>query len=550
MFNRSSCYRFTLILLVSVVLATTAVNSQTFSVLYNFGTHSDDPTNPAFSGIVAQGRDGNLYSTAIGGTGGVGAMFKVPPSGALTVPYTFDADHNPFGGLTLGTDGNFYGTTNSGGTSNMGTVFKVTPGGILTVLHNFANSGDGAYPYAPPIQGADGNFYGTTTQANVGYGTVYKITSQGAFTTLHSFEIAQGEYPFAPLVQASNGKLYGTAQMGGTSTKCVGGCGTVFSITPSGAFSVLYNFDKTHGGTPESPLIQGSDGDLYGTTTAFGAYCCGVVFRLTTAGAITVLHSFGGSTNDGINVIAGVVQATDGNLYGTTAGGGTTEQGTIFRISPISPYAYKILHDFDGTAGSSPQTTLVQHTNGLLYGDTQAGGTNTPFCGPCGIFYRLNVGLKQFVRLVSASGKVGNTVGILGQGFTGTTSVSFDGISATFKVISGTFLTATVPAGALSGSVTVATPGGELTSSGAFRVTPQVTGFSPTSGPVGTLVPITGVSLTQATKVQFGPASASFTIDSDTSLTATVPAGAETGKITVTTAGGTAVSKNIFTVTP
>ena len=235
MFKTSIRYRFTLTLLVLAIAALSAVaHAQTFSVLYNFGTQSDDPTNPQYSGIVAQGRDGNLYSAAPGGTDGVGAMFKITPGGTLTVPYTFDLTVEPYGGLTLGTDGNFYGTTNSGGTANLGTVFKVAPGGKLTVLHNFTNTGDGAYPYAPPIEGADGNFYGTTTQANLANGTVYKITSSGVLTTLHTFDFAEGQYPFAPLVQGTDGNFYGTAQLGGRSTKCVGGCGTVFKITPLG----------------------------------------------------------------------------------------------------------------------------------------------------------------------------------------------------------------------------------------------------------------------------------------------------------------------------
>jgi len=554
MFKTSIRHRFSPALLVLAIAAIgTVAHAQTFSVLYNFGTESNDPTNPQYSGIVAQGRDGNLYSAAPGGTDGVGAMFKITPAGALTVPYTFDLAVEPYGGLTLGTDGNFYGTTNSGGTANFGTVFKVTPGGKLTVLHEFTNTGDGAYPYAPPIEGADGNYYGTTTQANLANGTVYRITPSGVLTTLHTFDLADGQYPFAPLVHGTDGNFYGTAQLGGTSTKCVGGCGTVFKITSSGVLSVLYNFDELHGEVPLGPLIQGNDGNLYGTTTGGGTYgphCCGVIFKITPTGALTVLHDFPASLDDGINVMAGLVQATDGNLYGTTAGGGANATGIIFSISPKSPYTYKILYAFDGTTGSSPQATMVQHTNGILYGDTQAGGTDTKYCGACGTFYSMNMGLKPFVRLVSTSGKVTSTVQILGQGFTGTTHVLFDGTAATFTVSSSTYLTAKVPAGARTGSVVVITPTGRLTSSQSFHVTPQITSFTPASGPVGTSVEIKGVSLTQATKVQFGSQSASFQINSDTLLTATVPAGAKTGEITVTTAGGSVTSKGIFTVTP
>ncbi len=546
--------RFMPTLLTLAIAAIGAVaHAQTDSVLYNFGTKSNDPANPQYSGIIAQGRDGNLYSAAPGGTDGLGAMFKITPAGVLTTPYTFDLYTEPYGGLTLGTDGNYYGTTNSGGTANLGTVFKITPGGKLTVLHEFTNTGDGAYPYAPPIEGVDGNYYGTTTQANLANGTVYKVSSAGVFTALHSFDVSEGQYPFAPLVQGTDGNFYGTAQLGGTGTECVGGCGTVFKITPAGTLSVLYNFDELHGEAPLGPLTQATDGNFYGTTTGGGTNgpnCCGVIFQITPAGTLTVLHDFG-APDDGINAMAGLVQATDGNLYGTTAGGGADEAGVIFSISPKAPYAYNILYSFDGTTGSSPQTTLVQHTNGILYGDTQAGGTDTKYCGPCGTFYSLNMGLKPFIRLVSTYGKVGTSVEILGQGFTGTTQVSFGGTPAiTFKASSSTFLTAKVPAGALTGPVIVTTPSGTLTGNQTFHVTPQVTGFTPGHGPVGTSIEIKGVSLTQATMVEFGSQSAVFQINSDILITATVPAGATTGNITITTAGGAAASKGVFTVTP
>ena len=170
--------------------------------------------------------------------------------------------------------------------------------------------------------------------------------------------------------------------------------------------------------------------------------------------------------------------------------------------------------------------------------------------GTCGVFYSLNIGATPFVSLITTSGKVGKTVEVLGQGFKGTTGVSFNGTAATFKVSSDTYLTATVPNGATTGSVTVTTPGGPLTSNKQFRVTPQIISFTPTSGPVGTPVTITGVSLTQTSKVTFGGVKAiSFTVNSDTQVTATVPTGAKTGKIAITTAGGVAVSSGVFTVT-
>jgi hypothetical protein len=178
-----------------------------------------------------------------------------------------------------------------------------------------------------------------------------------------------------------------------------------------------------------------------------------------------------------------------------------------------------------------------------LYGETVTGGL-----GGYGTFYSFDVGLGPFVSLVTTSGKVGKTIGILGQGFTGATSVSFNGTSANFSVSSDTYLTAAVPSGATTGAVSVATPTGTLTSNKIFRVTPTILSFSPTSGTVGTPVMITGMSLMQATEVTFGGVAASFTVNSDTQITATVPTGAKTGKIQVTTPGGMATSSTNFTV--
>ncbi len=205
-----------------------------------------------------------------------------------------------------------------------------------------------------------------------------------------------------------------------------------------------------------------------------------------------MLHNFPDPNypNDGCSPDAGLVQATDGNFYGVTVAGGTTGNGVIFQITPAG--AYSILYNFDGTHGANPESTPMQHTNGKIYGLTYGGGT----CRQ-GVVYSFDMGLGPFVSLVSTTGKVGKTVEVLGQGFTGTTAVSFNGTAATFKVGSDTYLKATVPSGATTGSVTVTTPGGTLTSNKPFRVTPKILSFNPTSGPVGTSVTITGNSLTQ-----------------------------------------------------
>jgi uncharacterized repeat protein (TIGR03803 family) len=539
----SAALIFTTLMLVAAT--TTVATAQTYTDLYNFGTNSGDPLQPSNS-LLAQGRDGNLYSTSLyGGTSDLGTVFKITPGGTITVLYEFDRTHGsyPYTGLTLGTDGNFYGTTFEGGAHNYGTIFRITPSGSLTTLHSFTNDADGNSPWAPPMQGADGNFYGTTCGCPglIGHigGTAYKITPSGKLTTLYQFAhdpVRDGVNPLNPLVLAIDGSFYGTTDNQGAYNQ-----GTIFKITAYGKLTTIYNFDNTHGNRTYGQLVQTDDGKFYAPTTGGGKSNDGVVYKISPDGKYIVLHNFGGS--DGAVGWAGLVLATDGNFYGTTEAGGTTNDGTIYRISPDRTFS--VLYNFDGTTGSQSYATLLQHTSGILYGVTYAGGAYND-----GVFYSFDVGLGPFVRLVSTVGKAGDTAGILGQGFTGTTNVSFDGISASFTVVSDTYVEATVPSAPTTGPLTVTTPGGTLTSNQSFRVKPVILSFSPTSGPVGTPVTITGSSLTQTTKVAFGGVKAtSFTVNSDTQVTATVPTGAQTGHIAITTTGDWTWSPGIFTVT-
>jgi uncharacterized repeat protein (TIGR03803 family) len=551
---------------VLAVATSTSAHAQTYSAIYEFGGKTEDPTNPKDSGTIAQGRDGSLYTTApatpLGLCSFCGAVFKLTPSGTLTVIYYFNdaagSGYTPWGGLTLGTDGNFYGTTRVGGNFNLGTIFKITPGGTLTKLYDFGTCKypcvDGAYPMAPPVQGRDGNFYGTTpyTTNGINDGLVYKITPAGTFSILYVFNGTSGAFPNAPLIQGADGNFYGTTTAGGKTVPptCVvasssSTCGTVFKITPAGQVTFIHQFDKTNGAGPIGPLVQGSDGNFYGTTSEGGTSGLGVAFKLTSAGALTVLQDFNGT--DGQTPLAGLMQANDGNFYGVASAGGTLGNGTIFKITSTADHTFSVLYNFDNTHGATPEVDLFQHTKGILYGDTNTGDSHGG-----GVFYSLNVGAAEFARLQSTTGKVGAIVSILGQGFTGTTAVSFNGVNATtFSVKSGTYLTANVPTGAKTGTVTVVRPSGSLTSVQQFKVTPTISSFAPTSGPVGTVVTINGTGLTQTTKVTFGGVKATtFTVNSDSMVTATVPTGAITGKIVITSTGGTGASSGIFTVTP
>src|ERR1039458_9478999 len=276
----------------------------------------------------------------------------------------------------------------------------------------------------------------------------------------------------------------------------------------------------------------------------------GVIYKMTPAGKLTVIHDFNENDGLGLSPLAGLVQATDGKFYGA-ANSVSKLDGVLFQVT--STGTYSVIHRFNRTDGRSPQVSLFQHTNGTLYGDTYVGGGGT-LCGNvsvgCGVLYSLSMGLGSFVSFLppQSSGKVGKTIEFLGQGFTGTTNVSFHGGSATFTVVSDTYLTAVVPASGTTGFVTVTTPSGTLTSSKQFKVIPGITSFTPTSGPVGTKVTITGSGFIGATKVTFGGVKAtSYTVNSGTQITATVPPGAKTGNIAVTTPGGSA-SKGTFTV--
>lgn len=316
------------------------------TVLYTFGTvgGTSDAYDP-HDGLI-QGADGNFYGTTFhGGANSVGTVFKITPSGVETVLHSFGASGDgtfPAGGLVQGTDGNFYGTTSGGGVNSLGTVFKVTPSGVETVLHSFGASTDGDTPYARLTRGTDGNFYGTTFLGGAtGDGTVFKITPAGVETILHSFGATSTDAtkPTSGVIQATDGNFYGTTSTGGTPV-CLPGCpglGTVFKVTPLGSEEVLYSFDNSgNGSQPHPGLIQGADGNFYGTTVIGGANNNGTVFKITTGGVKSVLYSFGASSTDAKGPDSALVQGTDGNLYGVTSlgGGGANNYGAFYRITP------------------------------------------------------------------------------------------------------------------------------------------------------------------------------------------------------------------------
>jgi uncharacterized repeat protein (TIGR03803 family) len=473
----------------AAVIASTA---QTVTPLVSF-----DGTNGVglYEGSsLIQGTDGNFYGASIAGgsayTGpntGYGTVFKMTPEGTITTLYNFCSKakcadgYAPNGSLVQGTDGNFYGTTQLGGKGihsdclqGCGTVFKITPAGKLTTLYSFCsqtNCTDGEFTYAGLIQAANGNFYGTNFSGGAnGWGAVFKITSSGQLTIIHSFDQTDGLEPTRGLMQASNGDIYGTTSEGGANQG-----GTIFKISPAGEFESVYSFPGSFAegyfADPNTP-IQATNGKLYGTTFSGGEYTFGSVFDLTLSGQFTNLYSFCPESGcyDGAYPRASLVQGTDENFYGV-AGGGTYDYGLIFQITPEGTRTtlYTFCTPANCTAGGQPPTALVQGTDGLFYGTTgELGGTS---CS-CGTAYSLSMGLGPFVEAQLNFGKVGRVVNILGNGLTGTTSVTFNGVAATFTVVSDTYIKATVPSGATTGTIEVTTPTGTLSSNVAFRVLP------------------------------------------------------------------------------
>lgn len=445
-----------------------AASAQTFTKLAGF--NGTDGANP-YVGLT-QGRDGNLYGTTIdGGAYGAGNVFKISARGKLTSLYDFCAQTNcpdgqyPDTVLALGMDGNFYGTTQSGGMTNNGTVFKITADGQLTTLYSF-NGNDGSAPYGSMVLTANGDFYGTTNVGGAfGGGNVFKITPNGVLTTLYTFcsqsGCTDGEYPVGPLIQGSDGNIYGTTHAGGNSS-CTDGCGTVFTITPSGTLTTLHEFNASDGEYPYGGVVEGPKGSLYGTTGGGGANDAGTVFAMASNGRFATLHSF--DVTDGATPYA-LMRASDGNFYGTTSAGGSNSRGTVFKITPRGRLTS--LHSFEGSDGALVYAGLTQGTNGLFYGTTYFGGKEDD-----GTVFSLDVGLGPFVTFVVPAAKTGEVFGILGQGFHGTTSVLLNGTAAQFKVVSGTYIEARVPAGAGTGYIKVSTPSGTLTSNIPFHVIP------------------------------------------------------------------------------
>ncbi len=330
---------------------------------------------------------GNIYGTTYsGGRSGYGTVFEVTSAGTEKVLYSFTGAADglgPAAGL-IEANGNFYGTTIEGGSGGaVGTAFRLSSTGREIVLANLTYQDGGAYPEGGLVRDKHGNLYGTTSGYNGGYGNgaVFKVTSTGTLTILYEFKGgADGLCPYGNLVLDTEGNLFGTTYRGGTS-----GYGTVFEVTSGGTETVLYSFTGgSDGSLPAAGLLRDASGNLYGTTTGGGGGY-GTVFKVTPAGTETVLHSFAGP--DGYYPIAALVQDAKGNLYGTTEFGGRHGQGTVFKLTEKGTET--VVHSFTGKGdGGSPVAGLVFDSEGNLYGTTSGGG-NSNCVGGCGVVFKL-----------------------------------------------------------------------------------------------------------------------------------------------------------------
>jgi len=341
---------------------------------------------------------GAVLLSACSGSGGSssGSTTPTPPTNGVTLTtlHAFGATsidaHAPNSPLILGSDGNFYGVTYSGGANDLGALFKFSPAGVETVVYSFgASSSDGTQP-ASVIQGTDGNFYGTTvtggsygtgscaaalTDCVPGDGTIFKFNpTTGVETVLYSFGAisTDGINPNGNLLLASDGNFYGTTGAGGANSN-----GAVFKVSTSGIETLLYSFgsgSSTDAKTPSAGLIQGSNGELYGTTTLGGAHGSGAVFQISTGGIESVLYSFGNATNDGSTPYAALLQGSDGNLYGTTIFGGSNKLGSLFKVTTGG--AESIVYSFgsSSTDGTLPYDSVIEDSSGNFYGTTYSGG--------------------------------------------------------------------------------------------------------------------------------------------------------------------------------
>jgi uncharacterized repeat protein (TIGR03803 family) len=357
------------------------------------------------NGLISS-TNGLLYGTAqLGGATVHGTVFEMTTNGVLTTLASFRGTNGsrPMAALTQGADGNFYGTTRYGGTNVAGNVFKMSPVGVIENLYSFTGESDGAYPYTALVQDADASLIGAAENIwAVNSGTLFRITPGGAFTNLYSFTGGlDGGMPTGALLRTADGTLYGMTSTGGVGTN-----GSVFRLTPGGVLTTTYSFTGgTDGYDPVGALALGADGNFYGVTrhnriSVFEFY--GTIFKVTPAGQITTLYAL--NNTDGAYPYAGLIEGSDGNFYGTTYTGAYNLNGIIFRITPAGSFTTLAVLDGFNT-GAHPAAALVEGADGSLYGTTTSDGP-----GGCGTVFRLS-----FTSAPQITMQPGNQTVLLGR---------------------------------------------------------------------------------------------------------------------------------------
>jgi uncharacterized repeat protein (TIGR03803 family) len=485
----------TFVLGLSLAATARAQGSGTINQLFAFtctsGASSDTCPQGGRPNLIIQASDGNFYGTAQVTDEGVsdpqgGTLFKLTPAGKFTRLFTFTQGangflngNNPADGFVEANDGLLYGTTFNGGKQNDGVLFQISKTGAgFKVLHNFcssANCADGSVPNGL-LLGQDGNLYGTTLEGgssvnpcpSSGCGTIFRFEpTTGAFTVLHRLTaIADGLQP-SGMIQAANGNFYGVSQ--GLDVHSFNE--DIFQFTLAGKFTVQFKsplFD-----TGISGLTQGANGNLYG---AFESITAGEInfFEVSTKGTgFVAFKPF--TTLAGTTTIPSLFLASDGNLWDTNFTDSTAPMGSVFSINPQNGAVLETFA-FDGANGNSPEVGVIQAADGTFVGTTELGGTisggSNEFAD--GTVWTLDAGLPApapaITLLNSTSGSVGSTVLINGTNFIGTSTVSFDGVTAAFQVLNSEFVSATVPAGATTGPIKVTNEGGTATSTQSFNV--------------------------------------------------------------------------------
>jgi len=589
--------------LTAAIGAAQAYDTPRINTLYHF-TQQDFPSVGNFEASqLIQASNGDFYGvSAYGGKSSLGFVYRVSrSSGVITHlhDFGFSDGATPRGQLLEASDGFLYGTTEAGGAnrsdycylgqyygeSGCGTIFKVGLNGGFTKVHDFYTEADG-YQSAPStgmIQASDGNFYGMAMRPfPTGTSSIFKMTPGGTVSVLHLFpaDQSQGFQALSGMVEASDGKLYGTMGSGGPVSDGQSACGTVFKAGTDGSFELLHTFTGSDGCTPWAPLLEHSDGKFYGTTQTGGSFAgpclgvgCGTIFRIAPYGEYELLRALTGTAADGeYPRNSGLVALPDGSMYGALGGnpnaagyymplctpdGGPSSFscGTMYRIDPQGNFAR--VFDFgasNGALGLFPESTLILATDGNLYGTTIGGGGWGQ-----GVVYRYVLNGSTPIVAIDAVDPVGatpsSTISLLGYGFTGTTQVTFGNgttaIPTSYSVISDNRIDAVVPVTAQSSAPGVSGPLGTTYSPQWFYVSPSIDEITPTSGRVGSGVTLLGAHFNNVQSITFGGGVAatewSYVTSEDTAISVTVPVGAQTGPITLTTPGGSAESET-FTV--